>query len=243
MSAFPPTDWKRLEVLRAGTPADRDAVFADLFVRYRQPILGFLQFKGFAQDRAEDLVQDFFTYCLTDQVFEKADAQRGRFRSLMLTALQRFAAKQHRHSLAEIRRPPGGFVSSDTTGPEGTPLDVRDGDATPESAFQRGWAEALMARVLASLEREFSGPDRRRHYDIFSRFLVAPMLHGAEAPTQHDLAREYGLTEKDVANRLGTAKRAYQRLLREEIATYAESDDEIDREVRELFHTLGNDRP
>ena len=43
-----------------------------------------------------------------------------------------------------------------------------------------------------------------------------------------------------VANRLVTARRAYKRLLRVEIATYASSEEEVEAEIRELLTRQSN---
>ena len=64
------------------------------------------------------------------------------------------------------------------------------------------------------------------------------LMFAEEKPELRDLARELGFSEKEVANRLVTAKRAYQRLLRDEIAAYARSEAEVDDEIRELFQQL-----
>lgn len=236
MSAFPQTDWIRLAVLREGSAEEKQRVRGELFVRYREPVLAYLRGRGARIEQAEDLVQDFFLQAIAERFFEKADAARGRFRNLLLTALQHYAAKAHRAEHAQLRRPAGGFAGADVADlPEGAlPAD----HATPERAFLRGWALTLIRRVLVVLEQEYAGPDRRAHYEIFRRLLIAPILEGTPAPAQRDLARELGLTEKEVANRLVTARRAYQRLLREEIATYARSEAEIDEEIRELFQKL-----
>lgn len=235
---FPPTEWQRLDILRAGTDAERREAFDELFRRYRLPVLGFLQRRGRPREHAEDLVQDFFTYCLTERVFDQADPSRGRFRNLMLTALQRYGANQERHAAAQARRPEGGLVSTDTSGPDGTPLDHRAGGATAETAFERAWARALLDRVLVRVRDELSGSGRSTHYDILLSSVVKPVLDGALAPARDALAREHGLTEKEVSNRLVTAKRAYQRLLRDEIRAYAKSDDEVEQEIAELFRAF-----
>lgn len=237
---FPSTEWQRLHVLRSGTREEKRIAFDELFRRYREPVLRFLCRKGQGVEQAEDLVQSFFLYCLAESVFEKADATRGRFRNLMLTALQRYAANQRRHGQAQMRHPDGGLVSTDTAGPDGTPLDVGAGGGTPETEFQRGWARALLNRVLIHLRDELAGSGRATHFEIFSTCVVKPVLEGASVPPRAALARQQGLTEKEVSNRLVTAKRAYQRLLREEIATYARSDEEVDHEISELFRAFAN---
>ena len=238
MSAFPQTDWIRLAALRAGSAEEKRRVLGELFARYREPVLAYLQGRGARIEQAEDLVQDFFLHAIRHELFEKADAARGRFRNLLLTALQHYAAKAHRAAHAGLRHPSGGFAGSDVADlPEAAlPADP----ATPERAFLRGWAVTLIRRVLAALEAEYAGPDRRAHFEIFHRLMIAPVLEGTPAPAQRDLARALGLAEKEVANRLVTARRAYQRLLRAEIATYARTEAEIDDEVRDLFQQLSH---
>lgn len=236
MSAFPQTDWIRLAALREGSAEEKQRVRGELFVRYREPVLAYLRGRGARHEQAEDLVQDFFLHAISHGLFEKADAARGRFRNLLLKALQHYAAKAHRAEHAQLRQPAGGFAGGDV---EDLPEAVLPADhATPERAFLRGWAVTLVRRVLAALKAEYAGPARGAHFEIFRRLMIAPVLDGAAVPVQRDLARELGLTEKEVANRLVTARRAYQRLLRAEIATYARSEAEIDEEVRELFQHL-----
>jgi RNA polymerase sigma-70 factor (ECF subfamily) len=238
VSAFPVTDWQRLERLKTGDERERTAVLGELFVRYRAPVLGYLSGRGMSPERAEDLLQDFFVFVVEENFFAQADANRGRFRNLLLTALQRYGARQHRAAQAQRRRPEGGFAAADVGDlPEGALPAAGD---TPERVFVRRWAETLVRRVLAALEAEFAGAERRAHREIFRRLVVAPILEGAAAPSQRELAEELGLTEKEVANRLVTVRRAYQRLLRTEIATYARDDAEVDAEVRELFAQLAH---
>jgi DNA-directed RNA polymerase specialized sigma24 family protein len=233
MSAFPQTDWIRLAALREGRTEEKQRVLGELFVRYREPVLAFLRGRGHRAEPAEDLVQGFFLHAIEHRLFEKADMARGRFRNLMLTALQHYAAKTHRAEQAQLRHPAGGFASGDVADlPEGVlPADP----ATPARAFLRSWAETVVRRVLAALQAEYAGPDRRVHYEIFHRLLIAPILEGSAAPAQRDLAKALGLAEKEVANRLVTARRAYQRLLREEIRQYAASEEEVAEEIQDIF--------
>lgn len=52
--------------------------------RYRPAVLAFIRRKGFADADAEDLCQDVFVRILAGDVLAKADAAKGRFRSLVL---------------------------------------------------------------------------------------------------------------------------------------------------------------
>lgn len=235
---FPLTDWSRLQKLKPGNEADRQAVLGELYGRYKAPILMYLARKGCPPDSKEDVVQDFFLYSMEQGLFEKADPARGRFRNLILTALNHYTARTERWKKAIKRHPQGGFVSSDEMQEESGELQIAGSDATPEQAFDYAWAQALVMRVIAALKAEYLPAGNHVHYEIFQRCVVNPVFAGTEAPSYKELAAELGLTEKEVSNRLITARRAYERLLRAEIGAYAGSKEAVDEEIRELFRAL-----
>ena len=239
ISSFPLTQWTQLGKLRTGDDSERRGAMSTLYELYRRPILAFLGARGFSQERAEDLVQDFFLHAITNRLFEKADATRGRFRSLILAALQHYAANSHRHDQAQRRMPPGGFVSADELREEGGRTAMLGVEHDPAGkAFTKSWAQTLLGRVVKALEDECAKTGRQAHFEIFRRSILAPILEGIAAPSQREMAEELGLAEKEVANRLVTARRAYQRLLRAEIAEYASSEEDVEAEIRDLFAAL-----
>jgi len=83
--------------------------------------------------------------------------------------------------------------------------------------------------------RNGSAAARRAALDI----LITPILEGNPEPSLDDLGRTHGVTEKQAANHLLTAKRAYQRLMKDEIRLYAVSEAAVADEVRTLFRILG----
>ena len=105
--------------------------------------------------------------------------------------------------------------------------------------FRRAWVADLTQRVLRRLEQECQASGKLPHYELFRQRLVLPALEGSEPPPLAELAGRLGLSEKQAANCLLTARRAYQRLLQEEIRAYAASEDEVAAEIRDLFHFLG----
>jgi hypothetical protein len=78
---------------------------------------------------------------------------------------------------------------------------------------------------------------KQAHYALLRQRLVLPALEGAclprlrrrqaEPPPLRDLAARLGLSEKQAANHLLTARRAFQRLLEEEVRSYAGSEEEV----------------
>ena len=67
--------------------AARDAL-SDLCKTYWRPIFAYLCRRGYSVEDAEDLAQDFFSSVLQGPLLQRADPERGRFRSLLLKALQ-----------------------------------------------------------------------------------------------------------------------------------------------------------
>lgn len=236
--AFPTTDWGLFVDIRGGNLEARRAALDILARRYWKPVFKFLQFSGKDEESAKDLTQAFFAEWIETNAFAKADEQKGRFRSFMLASLKRFAANEHRADQAQKRRPAAGLLSLDELmdDPENSfePADVR----TPDMAFDRAWAVEVVGRVLKHLEMECRNKGQDAHFDIFSRRLIRPILHGMEAPSMAELGREHKLTEKQAGNLLETAKRIFRRLLEDEVRLYAASDSEVSEEVREIFAIL-----
>lgn len=239
-TGFPNTQWSKLFAVKDETGTARRDALNFLIQRYWKPAYCFVRRYGHSEEDAKDLVQEFFTVCLQKEFFGKADPARGRFRNLLLSSLSNFLRNAHRAEHAQIRRPEGGFVSvHDLATGEGFVFHPVERE-TPEAAFHRMWVTELMQRVLSVLEEECRATGKREHYELFCQCIVQPALHGAERPSLRDLAQQLRLSEKQAANCLVTARRAYQRLLREEIRLFAGSDEEVAAEIQDLFSFLSS---
>ena len=238
---FPTTDWGLFADLRGRSPHAKRAALDILIRRYWRPVFAFLRHNGQDEESAKDTTQAFFAAWIADDVFSKADREKGRFRSFLLSCLKRFTANEHRAEHALKRRPKAGLASLDEmmANPDRV-YEPKDATLTPDQVFDRAWACEVIMRVLKHLATECQKTGKQVHYDVFRRRIIDPILHGATAPALADVGQEHGLTEKQAANHLETAKRAYRRLMEEEIRLYAASEAEIDEEVRELFRVMGN---
>ena len=225
--------------MRGNDPALREAGLNILAGRYWRPVYGFLLRSGHGDAAAKDLTQAFFAAWLENDGFAKADPDKGRFRSLMLTSLKRFVSNERRAEKAQRRKPAAGLVSLDALmDSEEHPFEPRDEGMTPDKVFDRRWAVGVMTRVLKRLEAECETTGKSAHYDIFVRRIIAPILHGADEQSLADLGTHHGMTEKQAGNCLLTAKRACRRLMEEEVRLYTETAAEVADEIRELFIVL-----
>ncbi|MSR64888.1 MAG: sigma-70 family RNA polymerase sigma factor [Verrucomicrobiae bacterium] len=237
--SFPTTRWSLLGAARDTTGEEKRAALNILIRGYWKPVFCYVRGRGYSNEDAQDLTQEFFTSWLRKQLFGRADPSRGRFRSFLLSSLNNFLANAHRAAHAQRRSPPAGFVSIHELASSQRAVFEPVEKETPDGIFMRVWASELILRVVKSFEQECRTTGKEVHYSIFRRRVVEPALEGTDPPALRELAEEFGLSEKEAANRLVTAKRAFLRLLRDEIRLYASSEDDLTAELQELFQFLG----
>lgn len=236
-STFLSTHWSWIEAIRSPEGDTRDTALTSLIELYWKPIYCWLRRYGYSDADAKDLTQQFFLSGLQEKKFEKADPTRGRFRTFLLTCLKNFIANYERDKKAKGRQPSKPPLPIDKLNTDDIAIELVD-EGTPEESFKRAWAQQLLLRVLQLFEEECSKTGKERHYRIFSRRIIEPILEGTERPPMKQLAEKIGITEKQAFNYDVNARRAYQRLLRQEIRMYASSDDEVAQEIKDLFELL-----
>lgn len=238
--SFPTTHWSQLAEVRDTPTREHREVLNSLITRYWKPTYCYVRRHGYGNEDAKDLVQEFFTSWLAKDLFARADRERGRFKAYLLSSLDNFLANARRAAHAQKRRPPHGFVSIHKLATDDVSFIEPAQRDTPEMAFGRAWATELVLRVLKLLEEECSATGKTAHFDLFRQRVIEPALEGTRPPALRELAGRLDMTEKQAANRLLTARRAYQRLLRNEIWAHASSEEDVTLEMRELFDFLSN---
>jgi RNA polymerase sigma-70 factor (ECF subfamily) len=216
--------------VREGNHEEQRAALERLTARYWRPAYAHLRAKGFAADDAHDLIQDFFEKWLRENLFGRARIERGRFRDFLLTSLSNFVRNALRDRRAQKRWPAAGFADDD--------VDALGHSDDPAREFVQTFISDMTMSVLAALEDEFRQSGKAQHFELFRRRIVEPALEGVEPASYRSLAAEFGLSEKQAANCVTTARRAYRRLLEARIAEYAASPEDRALEMRELLGRL-----
>jgi RNA polymerase sigma-70 factor (ECF subfamily) len=164
----------------------------------------------------------------------RADPLRGRFRSFLLASLKHFLANEWAKSHARKRgggaQPiPLEFDTAETRCAQ--PIAAGD---TPDRAFDRQWALALLDVVLGRLRRDYRDAGRE------PLFLgLKETLSGARAEIPYrDLGARLGLSEGAVKVAAHRLRQRYRELLREEIANTVAWPEEVEQELKELFAAL-----
>lgn len=233
---FPTTQWNLIRAVRNCPPESRKDLLNYLIKTYWKPLYHYARRKGHAEMDAQDLVQGFLTSCIERDFFARADREKARFRTFLRVSFDNHAKNVKRAENAKSRKPLKGIVSLDELmagDDEKYSIEPRVDD-TPEDVFNRVWARDLMFRVLRMFKEDCRDTGKDTHWHIFNFRIVRPSLEGDTPPPLDELARKFGLTPKQAANRLLAARRNYQRLLRETIRIYALSEDDAAAEMREL---------
>lgn len=207
MSRFATTQWS--VILRGhGSQAEARAALESICTHYRQPVLGYIREHGFGAADAEDLTQEFFARLLEQRWDARADPQRGRFRTFMLSVLRHFLANEWASRAAGKR---GGQLKRVEFDEATVAAAV---EASPEREFNRLWMLTVVDRARRRLEEEVRHGDREALFRALSGFLT-------EAPEARDyatVAQALGLKPNTVAVHVHRLRQRLRELIREELA-------------------------
>ena len=218
-----------------GERAEGAAALARLLSRYAPAMRAHLvRRKRVPADRAEDLVQGFIMgKVLQKKLLGRADRTKGKFRTFLLTALDRYVISEYRAETAQTRG--GGKVAT---------LDALAEPAAAEGAsdtFDVAWARGVLDRAIAAMRDECGASGRADVWGVFHDRLLAPTLHQSEPADYDTLIKRYGIaTPTQASNLLITGKRAFARCLRAVLAEYAEGEEAIEAELRDLMAAVAS---
>jgi len=218
--------------------AEAQAALAELCKIYWRPVFAFICRQGHSVPDAQDLTQDFFARVIKGRLLQSANQNRGRFRSLLLKALQRFLQDEADKRSSRKRGGDLHFVSWDdwmAEAPSHLSIPQRESDNwSPERIFDVRWAATVVERALRQLGDECEKRGRRRIFDVLSGCLAAERQDVSYAT----FARILGLEETAVKSLVYRLRDRYRRLLREEVAQTVWEAKEIDDELRYLCAAL-----
>jgi RNA polymerase sigma factor (sigma-70 family) len=232
---FNTTHWTM--VLACGDEADTDRAqeaLASLFQTYWYPLYAYVRRRGYGEQDAEDLVQAFCLHLQEKHALAKADRQRGKFRTFLLSSLQNFLGHEYERSRAQKR---GG-------GRELIRLDAEEADAryrlepleaaTPETIFEKRWAHALLEQTVTDLRADFARRGKARLFEGLSSFLTSDLRE----TSYQSAAEQLGLPLSAIKTTVHRLRRDYRAKLREEISRTVSSPNEVDEELLYLRKVL-----
>lgn len=228
MGRFETTRWSIVVDARGDSSRARAALEV-LCRTYRPPVLAYVRSHVRTHDAAEDLTQAFFARFLERSWYADADRERGRFRTFLLTALKRFLIDADAEA-GTLKR--GGGYRIESLG--GAVETLESGDS-PERAFERAWAEAVLGAALARLRAEAERAGKLALFESLSEFLIEP-------PDEADYARvaaQLQLRRNTLAVAVHRLRHRLRDFVREELAETTADRVDMDAELHALRDALG----
>lgn len=223
-------------VLSAGRKSSpqSDRALGELCQAYWYPLYAYVRRQGHTKEDAEDLVQAFFARFLEKNYLEGLSAERGRFRAFLLASLKHFLANEWDKSQRQKRGGGAQHLSLDwQSADERYHLDPPD-TASPDRAFDREWALALLEQVITRLREESVAAGRTSLFERAKGYLMV----GESAIPYAQAAKELEMDEGAVRVAVHRLRKRYRELLREEIAQTLSDPAQVAEELRSLQAAL-----
>jgi RNA polymerase sigma factor (sigma-70 family) len=234
-SVFGTTLWT--VVLKAGDVESDEGrrALEQLCQAYWPPVYAFLRRQGRSPADAQDLTQGFFASLLRHGSLVGVSPEKGRFRSFLLASLRKFLSDDYDRSTALKRGGGQPIVSLDEESAEAFyARQVSDG-VSPDTAFERHWAQSLLLRAQQRLLNECRAASKEILYNE-----LGPHRYGDHDKSYAEIASGCGLSEGAARATAHRMRLRYQELIRDEIAQTVHLASDIDAEVQYLVSVLSD---
>ena len=229
------TNWSL--VLRAGADDSATAreALSGLCEAYWYPVYAMVRRYGHGPTDAEDLTQAYFARFLEKGWAREVSPEQGRFRSFLLVSVRHFLHNERDRERARKRGGGQRLVELD-----GVSAERRYGlepveSSTPETLFERAWAERVLARALERLTAEVAETEGAERFEQLKGHLTGDESAGA----YRELAEAWGVSESAVRVAVHRLRKRFGRLLRDEIAATVADPAEVGEELRHLLTAVG----
>jgi RNA polymerase sigma factor (sigma-70 family) len=235
---FPDTQWS--VILNA---AEKDSESASegirkLYQAYAGPLYVFARRRGQSPDDAMDLTQGFFMELLQKNLVRSASAEKGRFRSFLLTAFKRFYSDQKDRAQAMKRGGRAEIISVEEMMVHEKQLaEVRELQ-TPESAYDVKWARTVVNNAFRRLRFAYEAAGNQEPL-----LYIQDYIQFGRKPNYAQISRRSGKSESAVRLGFRNLEKRLKKAMLEELSYTVADEEEIREELRYLLGILKNAPP
>ena len=226
---FQTTHWSL--VIEAGnvSSAHSDRALEALCQLYWKPLYTFLRRRGYQPQDSQDLVQGLFHHLIQKrEFFNRADKNRGQFRSFLLGALKNFLSDQKAKETAIKRGGGEPRIELDVHAIEESLVDTGMEDPTKE--FDRRWAMTVLEEALNRLRKKAEARGQlAEHEQVFA------YISGKDGSTDlNDLADRLGVTAEAFKMKASRMRKALSLSLHGVVSETVEKRDDVPEELAYL---------
>jgi RNA polymerase sigma-70 factor (ECF subfamily) len=231
------TNWDLIRDAASGSATAKASLDA-VMKRAWPAVYAYIRASGRRSEEATELTQAFICdVFLARHLLEKADQDRGRFRTLLLGSVRNYLADVHRRQTALSRMPRSGIVAMDAAGDGGMDLSSDAGEGSPERAFHARYLAGLIRTASERLQRELDADGDHASWELFRARVLQAAFQG-EAPGYELLAPQLGLERGQCAAKVLVAKRRFAVLLMEELRATVADPESVREEVNDILLLL-----
>ncbi|MEO0812158.1 MAG: hypothetical protein AAFY60_04785 [Myxococcota bacterium] len=186
MSRFPPTAWTL--ILSSESQEERAQTLRCLLEGYWKPLYLFARSRGLNPDEAMERTQGFCLKLLEQGLSDELHPDRGRFRSYLCRAFERYLADNWRRDNAVKR---GASARHESTDQHRESL--TDGQRlTPDEELDLKRRQQILAQAIESLRQEFDNGRWKAPFAAFEDAFLERVDGGQAA-----IAERYGMTHDE----------------------------------------------
>ncbi|HEX4121728.1 MAG TPA: sigma-70 family RNA polymerase sigma factor [Verrucomicrobiae bacterium] len=213
---------------------ESEAALEKLCRNYWQPVCAFARRKGWPEEDAKDLTQEFFARLLERKDFTGLDPSRGKFRTFLLAAFTHFLANEYDRANAQKRG--GGRLTFSLDQFSGGELGevVATEEVSPGKLYDKRWAQTIVQTALRQLKEEMAQSDKRGTFEVLKPFLTVNAAPGDYS----DVATRLDVEASSVPVLVHRLRQRYRELVRAEVSQTVSSPMELEEEMRYLFEVL-----
>jgi RNA polymerase sigma-70 factor (ECF subfamily) len=231
---FVKTNWDLVAAAAGSESARAREALEQLCRAYWYPLYAYLRRRGFDPEESQDFTQGFFAHLLQGGSLQKVSREHGRFRSFLLTCLNRYVHDQQDRSRRQKRGGGKVHISLDAVSAETQYLGEPASPERPDHLFERRWALTVLEHVLRRLRRETTVAGRGA---VFAE-LQSVVMGGQEERSYAEMATRLGLTEGAIKTLVRRYRLRYRRLLEQEILRTVRTRSELRDELQHLSRVL-----
>jgi RNA polymerase sigma factor (sigma-70 family) len=236
---FPSTQWSVVLAVKNQSTAEGVSALALLCRQYWRPLYAYVRRRGHSTEDAQDLTQSYFSRLLEKDYLSQFNAERGKFRSFLLTSFKNFLANEWDRRKTQKRGGETQFLSLEEIDDAEKSYAhlVAPASLTPEGLYERSWALGLLERVAEQLATEFAEAGKPEVFEHLKMFLTGDGGNLKYA----DVAKTLGMSEGALRVAVHRLRGRFRDQLRAHIAqTLAHPEDPgtVEEEIRYLMSVL-----
>jgi RNA polymerase sigma factor (sigma-70 family) len=233
---FHTTHWT--VVLQAGaTMSDAAArrALAAFSETYWPPLYTFDRRRGYSPADAQDVVQGFFEHLFAQNALRRADQQKGRLRTFLLSSLENYMRDEYGRARALKRGGGQNIISFDQKTTEAEAAFQASIHLDDMRLFDVTWATAITRRAWEQMQKSLQAEGKGHWLRELRPFVDGA---GGTPPNQQEVADRLGIPVATLRTWLSRLRHRYRETLRAEVASTVSDLASVDQELHYLHELL-----